>query len=305
MRDDIYTLAEEASRRGMNVALSSNGVLITEDVARALKGAGFYYVGVSIDGRRETHDRFRGRDGAFDDALKGARNSRDVGLKVGLRLTLSRETVRDLPYIFDLAEHEGVGRLYLSHLVFAGRGRRLSSEALTGREAREVVEYIFQKAEDFIERGLDIEVVTGNNDVDGIYLYLRLLKKDPATAERVWMVLERRGGNSTGVAIACVDSFGGLHPDQYWRGYTIGNVKERPFRELWEGDDPLLKALRDRKGLLKGRCRLCRFIDLCMGNYRERAEAFSGDLWGDDPACYLTNEEIGAYGDGREVSYGA
>ena len=135
-------------------------------------------------------------------------------------------------------------------------------------------------------------MVTGNNDVDGVYLYLKVTREDPERADGIYSLLSRRGGNSTGVAIACVDSFGNVHPDQYWTEYTVGNVKDRPFSQIWNGDDPLLKALRDRKRFLRGRCRACGFLDLCMGNYRERAEVFSGDLWGDDPACYLTDEEI-------------
>ncbi len=293
LREDIFPLIETAAKKGVSVALSSNGTMITREKALRLKDSGCYYVGVSIDGTREVNDAFRGREGAFEEAIRGLREAKKAGLKVGLRFTITKRTIESLPYLFDLAVDEGVDRLYLSHLVYVGRGRKLSAEALGPEGIRRAVDYIFDRTEDMLKKGIDLEVVTGNNDVDGVYLYLNLLKKDPERAREVYRLLERRGGNSTGVAIACVDSFGRVHPDQYWTTYTIGSIRERPFSELWEGDDPLLKALRNRKACLRGRCSWCSFVDLCMGNYRERAEVFSGDLWGDDPACYLMDEEIG------------
>jgi Fe-coproporphyrin III synthase len=85
---------------------------------------------------------------------------------------------------------------------------------------------------------------------------------------------------------------GDVLPDQFWRQHVLGNVKSRPFSEIWsDGGLPLLAKLRGRKAHLHCRCRQCRWMDICNGNFRARAEA-AGDAWGDDPACYLTDEEI-------------
>ena len=84
-----------------------------------------------------------------------------------------------------------------------------------------------------------------------------------------------------------------MHPDQFTQSITLGNVRERPFSEIWNDEThPVLAALRDRKPLLKGRCSRCRFLDICNGNFRARALAVHRDLWAEDPACYLTDEEI-------------
>ena len=108
-------------------------------------------------------------------------------------------------------------------------------------------------------------------------------------------LLEWNGGgaNSSGVGIANIDSYGNVHPDQFWQTYTAGNVRERPFSEIWtDSREPLLTALRDRLPKLKGRCASCRWNTLCGGSFRVRALQVTGDPWGPDPTCYLTDEEI-------------
>jgi radical SAM protein with 4Fe4S-binding SPASM domain len=102
------------------------------------------------------------------------------------------------------------------------------------------------------------------------------------------------GGNSSGIGIACVSWDGAVHADQFWRHYSFGNVRDRKFSQIWtDTSNPLMAKLKDRKPFLLGRCGVCRFQDICNGNFRVRAEAATGDLWAPDPACYLTDEEIG------------
>ena len=55
----------------------------------------------------------------------------------------------------------------------------------------------------------------------------------------------------------------------------------------------LMYRLKDKRPLVKGRCAQCKWLDICGGNFRVRAEAATGDLWESDPACYLTDAEIG------------
>ena len=94
-----------------------------------------------------------------------------------------------------------------------------------------------------------------------------------------------------------MDHRGDVHADQFWQHYSFGNVRERPFGEIWtDTSDELMAGLKDRKPLLKGRCAECQYLDLCNGNLRVRAEAVYGDVWAPDPACYLTDEEIGLDG---------
>ncbi len=296
-RPDIFELIEYAGSKGVRTILSTNGILIDEKTAQRIKDSGIVYVGVSIDGSEEVNDRLRGMKGAFGKAVVGMRLCRGLGLVVGVRFTMSKKTTSELPFIFDLMEREGIDRGYFAHLVYAGRGEKFSREDLEHAETRRAVDYIFDRAEAFIKAGAKKDIVLGSNDVDGVYLYLRLLKADPEKAEYVKKLLIGRGGNSSGVSLGNIDNLGEVHADQFWSHHSFGNVRESSFEEIWTGSkDPLLNALKDRKGFVKGRCARCQFFDVCGGSYRVRAEFATGDRWAEDPACYLTDEELGIAG---------
>lgn len=294
LRPDLLPLAQLATDRGVRAVISTNGTLIGKKMARTLKRIGLSYVGVSLDGMRETNDRFRGVEGAFDAALKGIRNCREAGIKVGLRFTINRRNVRDIPEIFDLLEKEDIPRVCFYHLVYAGRGSQLVKEDLEHRETRRVVDLIIERTKDLHQRGKAVEVLTVDNHADGPYLYIRMLREGSSRAAEVLELLKMNGGNSSGVGIGCVSWDGSVHADQFWRHHSFGNVRQRPFSQIWADlNDPLMAKLKEKKKHVKGRCASCRWLDLCAGNFRVRAEAVTGDLWAPDPACYLTDEEIG------------
>jgi 12,18-didecarboxysiroheme deacetylase len=292
-RPDVLDLARHARDRGMRVVLSTNGTLITPETAGRLHEVGLSYVGISLDGLREYHDRFRGTRGAFEAAMAGVRNSRDAGLKVGLRFTIHKGNADQIPGIFDLVEEEKIPRICFYHLVYAGRGSRLVEEDLGHEETRAAVDLIMDRTRRLHERGRPVEVLTVDNHADGPYLYLRLLREDPRRAREVLELLRMNEGNSSGHGIGCVSWDGEVHADQFWRHHSFGNVRKRPFSEIWrDTHDALMAALKDKKPHVKGRCAGCQWLDVCGGNFRVRAEAVTGDLWAPDPACYLTDEEI-------------
>ncbi|MBI5048427.1 MAG: radical SAM protein [Deltaproteobacteria bacterium] len=296
LRNDIFEIANYAGSKGIRCALSTNGVLIDKATAKAIKDANFAYVGVSIDGIGEFNDRFRGMIGAYNMALEGIRNSRDAGVRTGLRLTLNKRTLPQLSAIFDLAEVENIPRVYISHLVYSGRGNKIKKDDLSHEETRKALDFIFEKAIEFHKKGLDKDVLTGNNDADGVYLYLKVKREDDAKAEKIYKLLRMRGGNSSGTAIGCIDNIGNVHADQFWSHYSFGNVKEKPFSQIWtDTKDPVMCGLKNKKESVTGRCGHCSYLDICGGNYRVRAEAVYGNVWAEDPACYLTDDEIGIY----------
>ncbi len=294
MREDLMELITYARDKGLRAVISTNGTLITEEKAEELKKFGLSYVGISLDGLKETNDKFRGIEGAFDDALQGIRNCMKVGIKVGLRFTINKRNAQDIPGIFKLIEEENIPRVCFYHLVYSGRGSRLIEEDLSHEETRNVVDLIIDKTKEAHDRGKKIEVLTVDNHADGPYVYLRLLKEDPKRAAEVLELLKWNEGNSSGKGLACVSWDGAVHADQFWRQYTFGNVRERKFSEIWEDtSNPLLAKLKDKKHHVTGRCSKCKWLDICGGNFRARAEAYYGDMWEPDPACYLTDEEIG------------
>jgi len=294
LREDVLELASLARKKGIRPVLSTNGTLISPEMAQRIKDAGVGYVGISIDGVEEHHDRFRGHKGAFAAAMQGVANCVAVGQRVGLRFTVNRRNYQDVGAMFDLIERENIDRACFYHLVYSGRGSAIRQDALTSEQTREVVDLILERAADFHRRELNKDILTVDNHTDGVYLYQRVRREQPERAEQVRQLLLWNGGNSTGSGIADIDNVGNVHPDQFWWHYTLGNVRERPFSQIWADDsEPLLRGLRNRKPLLKGRCGQCRYLDICNGNFRVRAEAVHGDVWAPDPACYLTDAEIG------------
>lgn len=293
VREDLIDLAKHAVSKGMRAVISTNGTLITQQKAKELKDVGLSYVGISLDGGQEVHDKFRGVPNSFKRALEGIANCQAEGLKVGLRFTVNKRNVQDVPEIFQLLRDLEVPRVCFYHLVYSGRGSELIKEDLDHRETRELLDQIMDETRDLYDAGLEKEVLTVDNHADGPYVYLRLLKENPERAAEVLELLQYNEGNSSGRGIGCISWDGKVHADQFWRNHTFGNVLERPFSEIWT--DPnieLLHKLKDKRPHVKGRCRTCRYLNICGGNFRARAEAYYEDIWAPDPACYLTDEEI-------------
>lgn len=293
MRPDLVELADYAVKKGMRAVISTNGTLITRPVAQELKKVGLSYVGISLDGLEEINDRFRGVKGAFRKALEGITACQEAGIKVGLRFTMNRLNVKEIPSIFDILEERDIPRVCFYHLVYAGRGSKLIEEDLSHEETRKAVDLIIDRTADLHRRGKPKEVLTVDNHADGPYVYLRMLKEKSPRAADVLELLKMNEGNSSGRGIGCISWDGVVHADQFWRHESFGNVRERPFSEIWSDlSNPLMKQLKDKKQYVTGRCASCRWLDVCGGNFRVRAEAVTGDLWAPDPACYLTDEEI-------------
>jgi len=292
LRRDLLELAQYARDKSMRAVISTNGTLITKDIAAKLQKVGLSYVGVSLDGIEKTHDRFRGKKGAFAAAIEGIRNCREAGIKVGIRFTVNKHNLADVKEMFQLLRKEKIERLCFYHLVYTGRGSKLREEDLTHEETRKLIDLIAAETKKMFDEGLSPEILTVDNHADGPYLYLKMKKENPERAKEILELLEMNEGNSSGVGIGCVSWDGEVYPDQFWRNQSLGNVRKRPFSEIWMDEkNEFLMKLKDKKKHVKGRCAGCLWLNVCAGNFRARAES-AGDFWGDDPACYLTDEEI-------------
>lgn len=293
VRKDLPELAAYAVEKGMRAVISTNGTLITPQMAATLKKIGLSYVGISLDGMEEINDRFRGVKGAFRSALKGIENCKKAGIKVGLRFTINKINVGEIPDLFKLIEEYDIPRICFYHLVYAGRGSKLVEEDLSHEESRRAVDLIMDFTKKLHDQGKPKEVLTVDNHADGPYIYMRLKKENPERAKEVLELLKMNDGNNSGIGIGCISWDGEVHADQFWRHYSFGNVKDRPFSEIWtDTSDPLMNKLKEKKKYAKGKCGTCRWLDICAGNFRVRSEAVTGDIWAPDPACYLTDEEI-------------
>lgn len=297
LRTDIFEISHRAKKMGFYTGLSSNGTLINNDNIKQIAAVGYDYVGISIDGLRETHDMFRRRQGGFDEAMSGIRLCLDHGIKAGMRFTVTLDNAHELPSLLDLAEAEGVDKFYLSHLVYAGRGNKNRGDDAKRELTRKVMDIMFERAWADARAGGTREFVTGNNDADGVYLLFWVRRNIPHLEDHVRAKLAQWGGNSSGVNVANIDNLGNVHPDTFWWHYTLGNAKDRPFGEIWKDtSDPVMARLKQRPRQIGGRCGECEYFDICGGNTRVRAMQLTGNPWAEDPACYLTDMEIGRSG---------
>ena len=296
LRRDLFEIAARAKAMGFYTALSTNGTLIDVPLAMRIRDTGFDYVGISLDGLEETHDRFRRRKGAFEKSRGALRLLRDMGVKVGVRFTLTRDNAADFEPLLDLVEAERIPRFYFSHLNYAGRGNVNRSRDAELRTAREAMDILFARCWEHAKRGLERDYVTGNNDADGVY-FLHWARREVRDFDEKHLrrKLAEWGGNSSGVNVANIDNLGNVHPDTMWWDCTLGNVRSRPFSAIWSDTrHPIMAGLKARPRAIKGRCGTCAYFDICGGNTRVRAMKVSGDPWAEDPACYLLDEEIAA-----------
>lgn len=299
LRPDLPELATYAKQQGLRVVVSTNGTLITQEIAIQLKQAGVSYVGISLDGMKDTHNRLRQSSNAFERALSGLENARKADLKTGLRITINNENKGQIPDIFNLVREREINRICFYHLVGVGRGKNLSELMLSHADTRKVVDTIIDETRKLADAGLKKELLTVGNHADGPYLWLRLFRENPDRAKEVWDLLSYAGGDSSGLGIAAINWVGNVQPDQFWQSQVLGNVFEQPFSQIWSGSGitdqsklDFLNKLRNKRSYVQGRCSTCRFLGICGGNFRVRAELLTRNPWAADPTCYLTDQEI-------------
>jgi len=295
LRPDLFELAQYASSIGLRPVISTNGTLIDKKKAEAAKYAGVKYVGVSLDGLEYTNDKFRGAQGAFENAVNGMRNSLEAGIKTGLRFTITRHNHGDLPGVLLKLKEIGVNRCCVYHLDYCGRGKDISKQDLSREASRTAINTYFELTRNHHASGYNVETLLVGNYCDAGFIYLKLLNEDPKRAKLAYDLLKQNGGDGTGETIAAVDPFGFVHANQFWQDYSFGNIRERSFGEIWEDtSDPIMFGLKNKEKYITGRCAPdnCRFFEICKGGSRVRALAITGNIWASDPACYLTDKEI-------------
>ncbi len=294
LHPDIFKISSYAKEKGFYIGLSTNGTMINSDNIQQIVDANYNYVGISIDGMRETHDKFRCKQGAFDEAMRGIRLCLENNIKVGLRFTMTQDNASELPDMLKLMDAQGIDKFYFSHLNYAGRGDKNRKDDVAHQRTRKAMDILFDTAMESVKKGLNQEFVTGNNDTDGVYLLHWVKKHYPDQFANIQAKLEQWGGNSSGVNISNIDTLGNVHPDTMWWNYNLGNVKERPFSEIWQdSSDPLMAGLKSSPRPLRGRCSVCQYKSICGGNTRTRAFQTTGDPWWEDPGCYMSDEELG------------
>jgi radical SAM protein with 4Fe4S-binding SPASM domain len=293
LRNDLFDLLAKAKQLTLRTVISTNGTLIDSAIARKLAALSVSYVGISIDGDESLHDAFRQTKGCFKAALAGVENCQKAGLKTGLRFTITRQNADKIPVVFDIAASANIRRICFYHLVKAGRAKSLNSQIPTPQQTRLAVDTIIEKTEEFVQKKLVDEVLTVGNHADGPYLLLKMTKEKNHRCKKAEELLSANGGNKIGEKIASVSWDGSVYPDQFWRNYSLGNVKNKTFKEIWNNqDEQVLDKLRNKSRFADKRCLKCKWFDLCKGNFRFLGQDPSEKNWLNEPSCYLADEEI-------------
>ncbi len=290
IRKDIFQIAQAMRKSGIITYLSTNGLYISEkNVDQIIET--FNYIGISIDGIESVHDDFRGLKGAYKRSLEAIALIQKHGGNAGIRFTLTKETQSSFYDIFELAESIGVDKIYISHLVYSGRGLDNLKIDISKDERREYVEFIIKKAFEYYEQGRKIDIVTGNMEMDALLFLEIFAKKYPHLKDNMLKRLLKWGGNSAGRRLVNIDWKGNVKPDPFFP-FTIGNMTQKPFSKIWlDEDSDILSRLREHPRKISGQCAKCGVIDICNGGSRSRAYAIFEDLWAEDPSCYLDDKE--------------
>lgn len=289
IRKDFLEVAKYAASKGLKLALSTNGTLITRELARALAELGFAYVGVSIDSPiPEWHDKFRGVSGAFDAAMRGIRNSMEAGLLTGIRYTVMRYNVDEVPLIIKLALNLGIPRVTFYHLSSAGRARAISPDwYITPIQYFNFIDYLIEVSKRYAGR---LEVETTMAPFDGIYVADRVARSGEEFRS-LMEVVSAQGG--CGRKIISIYPDGTARPCQFVDFIELGNVRERGLRDILTPDHPGIEYFTETHKYLKGpKCSECPFKEVCNGGDRIRAYYLGGGLHGDDPQCFLEVDQI-------------
>jgi len=294
LRQDLFELLAEAKRLGLRPVISSNGTLIDSAVAKQLADVGASYVGISIDGKEAFHDKFRQVAGSFKAAMAGIENCQKAGIKTGLRFTIIKANAEQIPAVFYIASSNDVKRICFYHLIRSGRAKGLAEQVLTAGQTRQVLDMIIQLTDEFVKKGLIDEVLTVDNHADGPYLLTKMKRENNPRYKEATKLLLANGGNKVGQKIACVGWDGNVYADQFWRNYLLGNIKNKIFKQIWENStEPVLNKLRNKSQFADARCLTCKWFNLCKGNYRFLNSHADDEHWLNEPACYLTDQEIG------------
>jgi AdoMet-dependent heme synthase len=265
LRSDIYELTAHARSRDLRPVFGTTGTTITEDVALALVEAGAARVGISLDSvEPEMHDEFRQVSGSWQGAINGMKNCSKANLAFQVHTTVVKQNYNEVEAITDLSVKLGAVAHHVFFLVPTGRGKDIEGDALREKEYEQLLHRILKK-----QKKVPIEL-------------------KPTCAPQFMRIARQMGlemrftrGCLAGTAYCCITPNGDVHPCPYLP-VKVGNVREKPFSDIWLNSQVFNELRSDQFG---GKCGSCVHKDICSG-CRARAYYYSnGDYMAEDPWC--------------------
>jgi len=266
-RHDLFLLIERARALGLPVSVAPSATpLLTSDAVRRLRAAGVEAISLSLDGATvASHDALRGVPGCFERTLDAARAARAEGLLFQVNTLVSRQTLAELPGIYELVRALGAQRWSLFFLISVGRGTVL--EPISADECEDLFSWLAD-----LPAGDGLVVTT----TEAPHFRRVLLQK------RAGSPGARHGaGIRDGNGIMFISHTGEINPSGFFP-LAAGSVRRDDPVTVYR-DSPVFQSLR-RVDLFEGRCGRCEFRGICGGS-RARAYAATGDLLAEDPLC--------------------
>ncbi len=288
MRKDFFEVAKYTHKKGLYVALATNGTLITEKIAKKLSKC-VDYVEISLDGANsKTHDSFRGIKGAFNRTIRGIKNCVKVGLYTCIATTSTKYNIKEIPKIYDLACKLKVNRMIVFNFIPTGKGVEIAKKDLTPEEREKLLTFLAEK-------------LINNEGVETFSTapqYARVTMEYGACApthfyaageanEKILQLAEFIGGCGAGRIYCAIEPNGDVQPCVFMP-IKVGNIREKKFHDIWK-NSKVFNDLRDRTKL-KGNCSNCKYKFVC-GGCRARAYAYFNDYMAPDPGCILNKKE--------------
>lgn len=276
-RSDIFEIVRYGANKGLRMVMSPNGTLITQEKAEQMVEAGIQRISVSLDGAtRQTHDRFRQVEGAFDGALRGIQWTKQAGLDFQINTTITLQNLEELPKIQELAAHLGAVGHHIFLLVPTGRGKYIVDQGISAKQYEETLNWFYDQSK---KVSLQLKATCAPH-------YYRILRQR-ARQEGKSVTFQSHGldavtrGCLGGTSFCFVSNIGVVQPCGFL-DVNCGNVKETRFPEIWN-ESEVFKALRDFSKL-KGKCGRCEYRKVC-GGCRARAYEATGDYMAEEPLC--------------------
>jgi heme b synthase len=277
LRDDIFEIARYGNDKGLRMVMAPNGTLVTEEKAKEMVASGIQRISISLDGAtRESHDRFRAVDGAFEGALRGISWAKKAGLDFQVNTTITQQNFAELPAIQQLAVDLGAVAHHIFLLVPTGRGKYILDGEISAQQYEETLNWFYEQKD---KVPLQLKATCAPH-------YYRILR-ERAREEGKQVTFKTHGldavtrGCLGGVGFCFISNTGIVQPCGFL-DVQCGNVTETPFSRIWY-DSPVFNALRDFDKL-KGKCGKCEYRKVC-GGCRARAYEATGDYLAEEPLC--------------------
>jgi len=271
-RSDIFNLIRYADSKKINTALATSGLLLNEYIIKKLADSNLKFIAISLDSTKpEIHDRFRGIQGLWNHVVNSLKILKDYGIKIQINFTLCKYNVDDVINMVEFCIKNDIDNLHIFHVVPVGRAFKYYEDIKL--DIREVLNVCLKA----VEYGFYNRINVKPTCIPQFWPYLKLSRPDIYNS----ITRGRSIGCIAGISYMYISPTGDVYPCPYLP-YKVGNVREGSLEDIINSE--VFRRLRSRD--LSGRCRDCKYRDIC-GGCRARAFSYFGDLFSQDPECCI------------------